>query len=96
MKALLPLIHRALACIALIAYSPDALAQMNLDLKMARRNFLFDEPTQISLVISNSSGRELVFQDTATHPWDDFPFPKALCRLCCGRLLGHHQAKICR
>lgn len=69
MKALLPLIHRALACIALIAYSPDALAQMNLDLKMARRNFLFDEPTQISLVISNSSGRELVFQDTATHPW---------------------------
>jgi hypothetical protein len=69
MKALQSLFRRALACIALLACSPSALAQINLDLKMARRSFFFDEPTQVSVIISNSSGRELLFEDTPAKPW---------------------------
>jgi hypothetical protein len=69
MKALPSILRRALACAALLACSPHALAQINLDLKMARRSFFFDEPTQVSVIIANSSGRELLFEDTPAKPW---------------------------
>lgn len=69
MKALLSTVRRALATLTLIACSPNAFAQINLELKMARRSFFFDEPTQASLIISNSSGRELLFEDTPAKPW---------------------------
>ncbi len=36
---------------------------------MTRRSFFFDEPTQVSVIISNSSGRELLFEDTPAKPW---------------------------
>jgi hypothetical protein len=69
MKALPSFLRRALACVALAVCSPSAFAQINLELKMARRSFFFDEPTQASLIISNSSGRELLFEDTPAKPW---------------------------
>jgi hypothetical protein len=69
MKALPSIFRRALACAALLACSHRALAQINLDLKMSRRSFFFDEPTQVSVIIANSSGRELLFEDTPAKPW---------------------------
>ena len=69
MKAFPRTLRSLLPGLFLLLLASPALAQINLDLKMARRSFFFDEPTQVSLIISNSAGRELLFEDSPAAPW---------------------------
>lgn len=67
-----PMARRILFSLLFLALVGALHAQVTVNIKLPRRNFLAGESVPVDISISNLSGQDLVFQGTTLQPWIDF------------------------
>jgi len=67
---------RFAALILLLAMLPAARAQLDVSLELKRHTFMRGEPMEVTVVIRNLAGKDVILRDEGTHQWFGFEISK--------------------